>query len=502
MAVAVVLYALAWSASFLAGGAWQFAPHLFYLPVILLGVRFGTTGAIVGGGIAAVVAGPLLPAVSATGANQELSDWLSRGAFFIIIGVAVTRLIRARLIDEVAGTLDELELRAAIDEDQLELHYQPIVVLHDQRVIGAEALVRWRHPTRGLLGPDQFIPLAEVRGVIDALGDWVVSAAVADMRTWQEALGGGPLPIQELNVNVSRRQLYSDSRLARRLSELTADRALPVRLVVEVTETSLSNDQAALVDELMNLRLSGIQIAVDDFGVGYSSIVSLRDLPIDVIKLDKSFVHGLTTDSSDNEIVKNTVALADRLGKRLIAEGVETHNQRRMLHEMGVTRAQGYLFARPMPFEELTDWIETRRSDGAETAFRHKILVVDDNQSDRRLASMLLFEHAELWFADDGWQAIALLAEHAFSLVLLDMEMPGMSGFQTIEAIRNLERADTHGLRHTIVALSALEPFEVDTSMCEARADAHLSKPLDIEQLDRALRQLGQPALVSSARGS
>lgn len=356
-----VLFAGGWATSFFAGGASQLPPHLFYVPVIMLGLRYGAGGALAAAVLASFVAGPALPADVAAAVPQATSDWVGRGLFFAVIGVVTTSQVKATLVAErreLEAAKRETELRAAIDQDQLELHYQPIIHVGSGDLVGAEALVRWNHPAWGLLGPDQFLGFAEQRGVINALGDWVLTTAVEDMRAWKRALGGGPLPIQELAVNVSRRQFNHANHLVTTLDRLIGEGELPIRLVVEVTETALAENDTTLVDQLMELRLRGVRIAVDDFGTGQSTVLAVRDLPVDVIKIDQTFVQGMDIDASNQAIIENALDLANRLGLQTIAEGVETTAQLHALADMGATHVQGYRITRPLPPDEFIVWTE------------------------------------------------------------------------------------------------------------------------------------------------
>jgi diguanylate cyclase (GGDEF)-like protein len=245
-----------------------------------------------------------------------------------------------------AALLDRLELESelqqAVHEGQLVVHYQPILSLSDERPVGAEVLVRWQHPTRGLVPPDEFIPLAEQTGLIVPLGEWVLRQSCQQMAHWNASRPGEPL---YLSVNVSPRQLRSG--IAATVADALAESGLdPRQLVLEVTETAFVDDDAE-VDPLHELRALGVRIAVDDFGTGYSSLNYLRRLPVDVVKIDRSFVRELTHGSDDEALVDAIVRLCRALGMVVIAEGVETSGEASVLRGLGVPAAQGYLFARP-----------------------------------------------------------------------------------------------------------------------------------------------------------
>ncbi len=507
LATVLVLCVLAYVLSFLAGGASAVPPHGFYIPLIVLGIRFGTPAALVASVGVAVLAGPLLPAVVATAVPQETSDWVTRGVFFALVSSVSSALAHAAVRDEQArreSLRDETKLRAAIQERQLEVRYQPIVRLDSGAVVGAEALVRWHHPDDGIVTPDRFIPLAERTGLIHLLGAHVLERAVEDMRAWKRALGGTPLPIEYVGVNVSRAQFIEDGRLVRHVDQLVRADPLPVQVMIEVTETGLIEDQACLVDQLVELKLRGFRIAMDDFGIGQSSLAGVRDLPIDTIKIDQTFMASLVGDPSVRDIVTNTVDLARRLGKDIVAEGVETKDQRDALLELGVLRAQGYLFAPALSFDELKDLVMARAGHDAVALPRtDRILVVDDREGDHVFAAQLLEDWGEISFARSGPEAIGLASHRRFTVVLLDIQMPHMSGLETARALRAIE-SQTGRDRMLIVGLSARDLPEDEQAALAAGMDAYLTKPLTTEALERILRATRssspEPAVTVEAR--
>ena len=248
----------------------------------------------------------------------------------------------------------EGELQQAVHEGQLVLHYQPILSLDDERPLGAEVLVRWQHPTRGLVPPDEFIPLAERTGLIIPLGEWVLRQACEQMASWN----ADRTDALYLSVNVSPRQLRSG--IAATVADALAQSGLdPTRLVLEVTESAFVDDDAE-VDPLHELRALGVRIAVDDFGTGYSSLNYLRRLPVDVVKIDRSFVRELTHGSDDEALVDAIVRLCRALGMVVIAEGVETTGEASVLRGLGVPAAQGFLFARPAAATDLHELLGER----------------------------------------------------------------------------------------------------------------------------------------------
>jgi diguanylate cyclase (GGDEF)-like protein len=254
--------------------------------------------------------------------------------------------MRARVLSRLRI---ESELRTAIERGQLEVHYQPIVDVETLEVEALEALVRWRHPRHGLVGPERFIDVAEETGLIVELGDWVLRESCMQMAAWQRRLGKRI----SISVNVSSRQLTSPHLGAsiRRLAE--ASGMLPGTLALELTESALISESEAPQDTIRGLREHGLMLLLDDFGTGYSSLSHLKRFQLDGIKIDRAFVDGLGADESDSAIVEAILGMAKGLGLRVVAEGVETSHQLARLRDLGCQRAQGYLFSRPLPASRL-----------------------------------------------------------------------------------------------------------------------------------------------------
>ncbi len=246
--------------------------------------------------------------------------------------------------------LDRLELtgemRIALESEQFELEYQPIVELDTGRIRGAEALVRWQHPTRGRLEPAQFIGLAEETGLIVPMGAWILHAACVQAAEWNR----GPAarrPLQ-INVNVSTRQLHDPDFPAVVADVLHQTRLAPSQLVLEITESLLPDDAEATVAQLEQLKHVGVRIAVDDFGTGYSALSRLQRFPIDVVKIDRSFIKGMEHDPSKAQLVQGIMNLGRSLQLEIVAEGIEEREQAEQLRSMRPSLAQGFLFSRPI----------------------------------------------------------------------------------------------------------------------------------------------------------
>jgi EAL domain-containing protein (putative c-di-GMP-specific phosphodiesterase class I) len=233
---------------------------------------------------------------------------------------------------------------------ELELDYQPIVTLADGGIAGVEALVRWAHPTRGRLSPLHFISLAEETGAIGALGLWVLLQACGDVRALQEATGRGDLYV---SVNVSTKQLH-DRTFPDAVADVLAQTGLPARaLVLELTESLLVHDRDAIITQLRRLKDLGLRLAVDDFGTGYSVLSYLQEFPVDVLKIDKSFVDDIHRQPDKAKLVEGIVGLSESLRLEVVAEGIELDEQAERLRAIRSPLGQGYLFSRPVPVADI-----------------------------------------------------------------------------------------------------------------------------------------------------
>jgi diguanylate cyclase (GGDEF)-like protein len=242
------------------------------------------------------------------------------------------------------------ELHEALERNEFFLEYQPQVTIADSRIVGVEALVRWQHPTRGLLGPDVFIPIAERSGLILQLGTWVLQTACAQMKVWVDA---GVRPIR-VAVNVSGIQFKSPTELQDNVIRILEATGLPAQwLELELTETVLMNATREHSDILIRLRKLGVTIAIDDFGTGFSSFNYLRRFPVDRIKIDQNFVRHLGAEPGATSIVRVTLTLGHELGIEVIAEGVETREQLALLRQWGCREVQGFYFSKPLAVPEM-----------------------------------------------------------------------------------------------------------------------------------------------------
>ena len=239
----------------------------------------------------------------------------------------------------------EADLRRAVENEELVLHYQPQIDFSTQQIVGAEALIRWQHSKLGLLPPLEFIPMAEDTGLILTIGDWVLRTACNQVALWEQA-GLGNLRVA---VNVSARQ-FQQKNFLERVAQIVGETAIsPSSLELEITETSIMPNAAQVVVLLSELKHMGVRIAIDDFGIGYSSLGYLKRLPIDRLKIDRTFVNDATSDPDDAAIVMAIITLAHNLRLKVMAEGVETEEQLRFLQSLKCDEGQGFLFGKPMP---------------------------------------------------------------------------------------------------------------------------------------------------------
>lgn len=259
---------------------------------------------------------------------------------------------------ELRALFGRHELRMAIERHEMIPYFQPIIDLYSGRLVGYEALARWRHEDRGLLTPDAFVPMAEERGLIGELGASILRSSLAQLAQWHADDDGGSSGPLTISVNVSARQLI-DPRFVDVVAHALSESGVPADLLwLELTESALMTDVGTAAASLRALRELGLHLAVDDFGTGYSSLTYLKRFPVEAIKIDRAFVTGLGLDVEDSAIVEAVVHLGESLGLMVVAEGVETPLQLGRLRDIGCPRAQGYLFGRPRPAELLEPFDE------------------------------------------------------------------------------------------------------------------------------------------------
>jgi diguanylate cyclase (GGDEF)-like protein/PAS domain S-box-containing protein len=386
-------------------------------------------------------------------------------------------------------------LRRGIDADELEVHYQPEVDIASGAVLGFEALVRWNHPQRGLLFPDEFIGFAEETGLIVPMGEEVLRLACNQLAAWRTQ--DDMWRDISLSVNLAARQLLSANLGAVVEEALTTSGIDPGALVLEITESVLLEDSDASARALGRLKDLGVRIAVDDFGTGFSSLTYLKRFPVDVLKIDRSFVEGLGQDEQDRAIVASVIDLAHGFGLTTIAEGIETLQQLSELRSLGCELGQGYLWSRPMTAPVASAWMANRPAPSlsppstvlwpVRSGRPRTVLLVEDDRHLRGLLK-LIFEGEEDFLVigetDDGREAVALARHHRPDLVLLDLAMPGMGGLEALPLIRAVAPGTT------VVVLSGLDaPDRIELTKRKGAA-AYLVKGGDPMRLCEQLRPL------------
>ena len=356
IAAAVILVTLlgAWFVTYLAGGTESVAPQAFYVPILVAATRFRWHTAVLTAIGAGVLAGPASLLDVKASVAQSTGNWVGRLVVFVVIALLVSWLShesRPAILRTVRDSRDARELRAGLARGELVVHYQPIFELDTEAIVGVEALVRWQHPQRGLVPPAAFIPLAERTGLIVPLEIFVLTEATQQTARWRAADSGcTPLTVA---VNISATHLDDSDIVAHVAAALASSGLEPGHLCVEITETAMIRDFGSAFERVVELRRLGVQIALDDFGTGLSSLAYLQKLPIDIVKIDRSFVMEVDTDARSEAVISGIAMLAQAMGSSLVAEGIETQGQLDALRAIGCRRGQGFLVGRPVPAEEL-----------------------------------------------------------------------------------------------------------------------------------------------------
>ncbi|MHB8348483.1 MAG: EAL domain-containing protein [Acidiferrobacterales bacterium] len=393
----------------------------------------------------------------------------------------------------------EQALRQAIERDEFILHYQPQVDLAHGGIVGAEALLRWQHPENGLVSPAAFIPVLEDTGLIIAVGDWVLRTACTQQVDWMKTTGVAV----NMAVNVSARQ-FQDEGLMGRIREIIAQTAIdPGNLELEITESVYMDQADRAVKVLRAFKSAGVGLSIDDFGTGYSSLGYLRAFPIDVLKIDQSFVHGMTGDPDSFVIARSVVALAHGLGMRVIAEGVETEGQLRLLAGEGCDEVQGYFFSRPVPASEFCGLLQAgARFPLPKPAPRGglaTVLVVEDESDIVAALGPALDANAYRILAVGSTEkAFEALAVNDVAVIVAGQEVFGASGEEFMRRVRGIYPTVTRIIlvRDTARA-SATETIDQDL------AAQYIPLPLDEDDLrnrfrEAVLQRLGPPVGRSS----
>ncbi|WP_017941063.1 MULTISPECIES: EAL domain-containing protein [unclassified Thioalkalivibrio] len=346
--------ALSWLIVYTGGGADSIVPHFYYVPILFAAARFGATAALVVALVAGVLAGPMTPVDVTAGIAQETERWLTRTGFFIGIGQLMAWLVIPALhpvTEELRRMRQEFDIRRGLRHNEFFLRYQPIYSLAQERHVGVEALIRWQHPIRGELSPAEFLDVAEDSTLIHDICDLALDEGCRQAAAWNALAAEHGRPAWYVAINLSAHDIVRPEMAAHVAAALDRHRLPPELLHIELTETVLAMDAAT--DALKQLKSLGIQLAIDDFGTGYSSLAYLNRFPIDILKIDRQLISGLGIDPSAHDLSRGMVLLAESLGLRTIAEGVETKEQLAIGRELKFDCIQGYYFARPLRAEEI-----------------------------------------------------------------------------------------------------------------------------------------------------
>ena len=377
----------------------------------------------------------------------------------------------------------ETDLRNAVAKGQFILHYQPRLDMISGEIVGAEALIRWEHPDRGVLEPASFIALAEETGLIVAIGAWVIERICAQQAKWIEA-GIAVVPIA---ANVSSVQLEQAGLIATVRNALTKHSLKPGQLHLELRESAVMRDAIAAEEVLSGLRELGVSLALDDFGTGYSSLAYLKRLPFSRVKIARKFVTDITHNSEDSAIALAVIAIAHRMGLKVVAEGVETKSQFSYLLRQGCDEMQGFYFSSAVPVDEFGTFLRSGKRlihEANEDETRPSILVVDDEPGIRSALSRVFRRDGyRVLTAPSGPAGLELLALHSVQVIISDQRMPEMSGTEFLSIVKDLY-PDT--MR---IILSGYTDLKVVTdSVNRGSVFRFLTKPWDDEVLREQVR--------------
>ncbi len=333
----------------------------------------------------------------------------------------------------------ESSLRRALERNEFLVYYQPKASVADGDITGLEALLRWKHPERGLVLPVEFIPLLEESGLIVQVGEWVLKAVCAQIKAWERA-GDRPVPVA---VNLSARQFAAKDlgpTIKRILEEHQMDPAL---IELEITESALMANTEEAVRTLEYLDQLGVGLSIDDFGTGYSSLGYLKRFPLSALKIDSSFVRDVTSDGDDATITRAVISMAHSLGLKVIAEGVETRAQLEFLAEYGCNEIQGYYFAHPLAAEDCSTWVrEQRRLErprpASDVSMPVVLLLDDDDDTLAHVKRILARDGYRILAAHNAREGLALLRDQHVDVVVSDQDMPGMSGVDFLQCVQTL----------------------------------------------------------------
>ncbi|MBI3713129.1 MAG: EAL domain-containing protein [Burkholderiales bacterium] len=382
----------------------------------------------------------------------------------------------------------EQELLMAVQREQFHLCYQPLVDVKSGEIDGFEALLRWDHPELGRIPPTKFIPIAEENGYIAAVGTWVFNQACRDIR---EALDAG-ITMPPVAINLSPKQFQNKNMIEELKETIDTYQLSPGNLGVEITEGVLMNDPLASQTTLMELRDLGFCLSLDDFGTGYSSLSYLKTFSFDKVKIDQSFIRGLSAKNQDAAIVVAIINMAHSLGIKVLAEGVENETQCEFLRDNLIDEIQGYMFSKPLPWNETLNILREHRHlpphllRFPETT--RTLLLVDDEQNIvSALKRLVRRDGYEILTANSGFEALEILEKHAVDVIISDQRMPGMTGVEFLSKVKELH-PDT--IRLMLSGYTELN--SVTDAINEGAVFRFLTKPWDDEKLRASIKEAFQ----------
>lgn len=384
----------------------------------------------------------------------------------------------------ITHLLQDDGLRFALARGEFEVHYQPKLSCISGAIVGVEALVRWHHPDRGLVSPSEFISAFERYNLIHQLGNWVLMEACAQVGRWQTA--GIEVPI--VSVNLSARQFESGDLVDRVQQALSDSGIAPDRLELELTESLLIRHVDAVVKTLTQLHDQGVRLSVDDFGTGYSSLAYLKQFPLDAIKIDRSFIRDITADPHDASITRAIITMAHQLKLSVIAEGVETVGQLRLLVANQCDEIQGYFFSRPVPADAMEAMLREGRGLARDLLSARQgdrtILIVDDEQPIiNALCRLLRPDGYSILCATNAMEGLEILAQNEVDVVLSDQRMPGMTG---VEFLRRAKAIHPDAVRMVLSGHADLQ--SVTDAINEGAIYKYITKPWDRDRLRNLVR--------------
>lgn len=377
-------------------------------------------------------------------------------------------------------------LQGALERDEFVLHFQPRVRLRDGAVVGMEALLRWQHVERGLVGPQDFIPIIEETGQIVPIGAWVIHSACRQIRHWLDA----GLTVPPVAINLSARQFHSKGLVATIGDSLREYELDPKLLELEITESTAMHDVEEAVNTMRELRSLGAALALDDFGTGYSSLVYLKRFPIDYLKIDRTFVRDLTTEPDDAAICVATIDLAHALRLKVIAEGVETEAQMEYLRRRGCDEIQGFYFSRPVEASDiaamLRKGVRMEFACSSEEEAAPTLLLVDDEPNIlSALRRALRPEKYRVLTATSAEEGLELLAKHSVQILLSDERMPEGYGSDFLRRVKDLHP--------TVIRMMLSGYANVDSitrAINDGAVNKYILKPWDDNELRRTIREV------------